>query len=132
MECLVIEDDVDTASLICEALHEVGHTGVSCFNALDALRLVKGETWDIVILDRFLPGNIDGLYIIQTMRRLGDTTPVIILSALDSLDERLRGLRGGADDYLTKPFATVELLARIEALLRRFGTRRSRECGVLS
>jgi two-component system OmpR family response regulator len=132
MDCLVIEDDADTASLICDALREAGHAVVVSFNALDALRLVRDEIWDVVILDRLLPGNIDGLYIVHTMRRLGDTTPVIILSALDSLEERLRGLRGGADDYLTKPFATVELLARTEALLRRFGTRRSRECGVLS
>ena len=132
MDCLVIEDDADTASLICGALREAGHAAVASFNALDGLRLVKGEAWDIVVLDRVLPGDIDGLYIVHTMRGLGDTTPVIIVSALDSVEERLRGLRGGADDYLTKPFAAVELLARIEALVRRFGSRRSRECGVWS
>ena len=132
MRCLVIEDDADTASMIGDALREAGHVAVARFNALDALRLVKDETWDIVVLDRVLPGDIDGLYILHTMRKLGDTTPVIILSALDSLEERLRGLQGGADDYLTKPFAAVELLARIEALVRRFGSRRSRECGASS
>jgi two-component system OmpR family response regulator len=125
MRCLVIEDYADTAILICDALREAGHTAVACFNALDALRLVRNGIWDIVILDRVLPGDIDGLHIVDAMRRLGDTTPVIVLSALDSLEERLRGLRGGADDYLTKPFAAEELLARIEALLRRFGSRRS-------
>jgi two-component system OmpR family response regulator len=125
MRCLVIEDYADTAILICDALQEAGHTAVACFNALDALRLVRNGIWDIVILDRVLPGDIDGLHIVDAMRRLGDTTPVIVLSALDSLEERLRGLRGGADDYLTKPFAAEELLARIEALLRRFGSRRS-------
>lgn len=132
MRCLVIEDDTDTASLICDALHEVEYTGVVSYSALDAIRLVKEENWDVVILDRRLPGDIDGLYILNTMRRLGDTTPVIILSALDSMEERLRGLRAGADDYLRKPFAMIELLARIDVLLRRFGTGRSRKCGVLS
>src|SRR6266852_9825778 len=78
-------------------------------------------SWDIIILDRMLPGGVDGLSIIATIRSLGKTTPVLILSALASLDERVRGLRGGGDDYLTKPFALSELLARVQALLRRSG-----------
>jgi two-component system OmpR family response regulator len=76
-----------------------------------------------MILDRMLPGEIDGLSIVQTMRDVRKTTPVLILSALASLDERVRGLRSGGDDYLTKPFAFSELLARVQALLRRSGMR---------
>ena len=84
---------------------------------MGGLHLATKEQWDIIILDRMLP---DG---VATIRNLGKTTPVIILSALASLDERVRGLRGGGDDYLTKPFAFYELLARIEALLRRGATK---------
>jgi len=88
-------------------------------DGVNGLDLATNERWDIIILDRMLPGGIDGLSIIATLRNLGKTTPVLILSALASLDERVRGLRGGGDDYLTKPFAFSELLARIEVLLRR-------------
>jgi two-component system, OmpR family, response regulator len=83
--------------------------------------LATGERWDVVILDRMLPGDVDRLSIVQTVRELRNTTPVLILSALASLDERFRGLRRGGDDYLTKPFAFSELLARVQALLRRSG-----------
>src|SRR5262249_1455276 len=83
------------------------------------LHLATNERWDVIVLDRMLPGSVDGLSVVATMRNLGKTTPVLILSALASLDERVRGLRGGGDDYLTKPFAVSELLARIEALVRR-------------
>ncbi|MBV8494750.1 MAG: response regulator transcription factor, partial [Alphaproteobacteria bacterium] len=78
---------------------------------------------DAIILDRMLPGGVDGLSILASLRGLGIATPVLILSALATLDERVRGLRGGGDDYLTKPFAFSELLARIEALSRRSGPR---------
>jgi len=119
MRCLVIEDEAETARYICNGLAEAGHTVTLCGDGVRGLDLATQEHWDIVILDRMLPGGIDGLSILATLRGLGKTTPVLILSALASLDERVRGLRGGGDDYLTKPFGFSELLARIEALLRR-------------
>src|SRR6266849_5182819 len=123
MQCLVIEDDADTARYISNGLKEAGLGVVWCCNGVDGLHLATSERWDVVILDRMLPGDVDGLSIVATIRNLGKTTPVLILSALASLDERVRGLRGGGDDYLTKPFAFSELLARAEALLRRGATK---------
>ena len=119
IRCLVIEDEVDTARYICKGLIEEGLSVVCSHDGADGLRLATTENWDVVILDRLLPGNVDGLSILQTMRALRKSTPVLILSALASLDERVRGLRSGGDDYLTKPFAFSELLARLQALLRR-------------
>ena len=119
MRCLVIEDEADTARYICNGLEEAGHGVILVRDGLNGLDLATNERWDIIILDRMLPGGVDGLSIIATLRNLGKTTPVLILSALASLDERVRGLRGGGDDYLTKPFAFSELLARSEVLLRR-------------
>jgi two-component system, OmpR family, response regulator len=123
MRCLVIEDQADAARYICNGLKEAGFTVTWCRDGVDALHLATDERWDIVILDRLLPGDVDGLSIVQTIRKLSKKTPVLILSALASLDERVRGLRSGGDDYLTKPFAFSELLARVQALLRRSGMR---------
>ena len=122
MRCLVIEDEADTARYVCNGLEEAGHTTTLVSDGVNGLHLTANERWDAIILDRMLPGGVDGLSIISTIRQLGKTTPVLILSALASLDERVRGLRGGGDDYLTKPFAFSELLARLEALLRRATT----------
>ena len=122
MRCLVIEDEADTARYVCNGLEEAGHTTTLVYDGINGLHLAANEHWDAIILDRMLPGGVDGLSIISTIRDLGKTTPVLILSALASLDERVRGLRGGGDDYLTKPFAFSELLARLEALLRRAST----------
>lgn len=122
MRCLVIEDDIDTSNYICKGLREVGYTVTSCENGLDGLHYATSEHWDIVILDRLLPGQVDGLVIIAKLRDLGKRTPVIIISALTNIDERVSGLRIGADDYLSKPFAFSELLARIEVILRRAST----------
>ena len=119
MRCLVIEDEEDTARYVCNGLREAGHTVTWVRDGVNGLHLATNEHWDVIILDRMLPGGVDGLSIISTIRALGKTTPVLILSALASLDERVRGLRNGGDDYLTKPFAFSELLARLEALLRR-------------
>jgi two-component system OmpR family response regulator len=119
VRCLIIEDEEDTAHFVCSGLRETGFTVTWCSEGVEGLHLAAGEQWDIIILDRMLPGNIDGLSIVKNLRELGKTTPVLILSALASLDERVRGLRGGGDDYLTKPFAFSELLARVEALTRR-------------
>ena len=122
MRCLVIEDEADTARYVCNGIEEAGHTATLVRDGVNGLHLASNEHWDVIILDRMLPGGVDGLSIISTIRQLGKTTPVLILSALASLDERVRGLRGGGDDYLTKPFAFSELLARLEALLRRATT----------
>ena len=131
MRCLVIEDEADTARYVCNGLEEAGHTTTLVSDGVNGLHLAANERWDAIILDRMLPGGVDGLSIISTIRQLGKTTPVLILSALASLDERVRGLRGGGDDYLTKPFAFSEVLARLEALLRRAGASEdSRELSV--
>lgn len=119
MRSLVIEDEPDTARYVCNGLRECGHAVTCCGNGLDGLHLALNESWDLIIVDRLLPGDVDGLSIVGTLRDLGKKTPVLILSALTSTDERVRGLRQGGDDYISKPFAVAELLARVEALLRR-------------
>lgn len=119
MRCLVIEDEADTSRYICNGLREAGYIVMPCDNGLDGLYYATNESWEIVILDRLLPGQVDGLSIVGKLRDLHKTTPVLIVSALTSVDERVRGLRGGGDDYIAKPFAFSELLARVEALLRR-------------
>ncbi len=123
MRCLVIEDETETAGYIQGGLRDAGYVVVACADGADGLHLASTQTWDIIILDRMLPGKLDGLAVLKTLRDLGNDTPVLILSALASLDDRVRGLRGGGDDYLTKPFAFPELLARVEALLRRSSLR---------
>jgi two-component system OmpR family response regulator len=122
VKCLVIEDDAATSSYICNGLREAGYGVRACGNGLDGLHHATNESWDIVVLDRLLPGRMDGLSIVETLRNLGKSTPVLIVSALTSIDERVRGLRRGGDDYISKPFAFSELLARVEALLRRAGS----------
>ncbi|WP_430390531.1 response regulator transcription factor [Dyella sp. 20L07] len=123
MRCLLIEDDLHTADLIREGLSEAGHQVEVCHNGADGIARASGELWDLIVLDRMLPGGLDGLEILAMLRSRDDRTPVLVLSALSSLDERIRGLRSGGDDYLTKPFALDELLARIEALARRASQR---------
>jgi two-component system OmpR family response regulator len=88
-------------------------------NGRDGLFISASEPYDVIVLDRMLPGNIDGLGIIEALRKSGNRTPILILSALNNVDERIKGLRSGGDDYLTKPFAFGELLARVDALGRR-------------
>lgn len=122
MRCLVIDDDIDMARYICDGLLASGYGVTLSREPVEATALVCNELWDIVILDRLLPGQTDGLAILKKLRNLGRQTPVLILSALTSVDERVRGLKAGGDDYLAKPFAFPELLARIEALLRRSST----------
>jgi len=118
-QCLIIEDEAETAGFICKGLKESGYTVTWCRDSDEGLLLATAGQWGIIILDRMLPGGVDGLSILRVVRQLGKTTPVLILSALATLDERVRGLRGGGDDYLTKPFAFSELLARVETLIRR-------------
>jgi len=128
MKCLVIEDEPDTSRYVRNGLREVGYSVTLCDNGLDGLHNAINEDWDIIVLDRLLPGGVDGLSILGKLRDLGKKTPVLIVSALTSTDERVRGLRGGADDYITKPFAFSELLARVEALLRRASTSGESPC----
>jgi two-component system, OmpR family, response regulator len=119
MRCLLIEDDADMSRYIRKGLQGSGYAVQPCADGLDGLHHAVNENWDLAIIDRMLPGGVDGLSIVGKLGDLGKTTPVLLLSALASTDERVRGLRGGADDYLTKPFAFSELLARAEALMRR-------------
>jgi two-component system, OmpR family, response regulator len=119
VKTLVVENEPDTARYLAKGLGEAGHVVTCCDNGLDGLHQALNEVWDLIILDRLLPGGIDGLGIVGKLRDLGKRTPVLILSALSGTDERVRGLRQGGDDYLAKPFAFEELLARVDALLRR-------------
>jgi len=117
--CLVIEDDAETRDYLCSGLSAASYEVTAADNSTDGNRLVQDRHWDIVVLDRMLPGQVDGLGILEQMRARGDATPVLILSALNSVDERVHGLRAGSDDYLSKPFVMSELLARVENLTRR-------------
>ncbi len=119
MHCLLIEDEPETARYIVNGLAASGVEVVQAGDGGRGLALAAQGPWDAIILDRMLPGDLDGLSVLTDLRRAGNRTPVLVLSALASLDERVRGLQGGADDYLTKPFALEELLARLQALQRR-------------
>ena len=119
MRVLVIEDEADMARYLCEGLRLEGYEVMHCPDAATGLHEAQHSDWDLMIVDRMLPNEQDGLSIVQALRAQKIKTPVLVLSALASLDERVKGLRGGGDDYLTKPFAFPELLARIEALTRR-------------
>ena len=118
MHLLLIEDDAEAAKYLAKGLRESGYTVDIAANGRDGLFQATEETYELIIADRQLP-HIDGLTIVQMLRKQGNKVPVLILSALGSVDDRIEGLRAGGDDYLTKPFAFGELLARIEALLRR-------------
>ena len=115
---LLIEDDKEMAE---EIRAELGHHGFEvdwAGNGIEGLDKARAGGAEVMVVDRMLPG-MDGLAIIEALRHDGNRTPVLVLSALGGVDDRVRGLRAGGDDYLTKPFATVELVARLEALLRR-------------
>ena len=115
---LLIEDDRETADEIRAELIEHGFDVDWAANGIEGLDMARSGRADAMIVDRLLPG-MDGLTIIEALRFEGKGTPVLVLSALGAVDDRVRGLRAGGDDYLTKPFAMVELVARIQALLRR-------------
>jgi two-component system OmpR family response regulator len=115
---LLVEDDATTADYVARGLAEEGFVVDRAENGRDGLFLATEAAHDVVILDRMLPG-MDGMAVLGAMRAAGIETPVIILSALGTADDRVTGLTGGADDYLTKPFAFAELLARVRLLLRR-------------
>ena len=118
MRILTIEDDAAAALHVANGLKQVGHVVDHAPNARDGLSLAGEHTYDVVVVDRMLGGS-DGLALVKTLRSTGVKTPVLFLTALSGVDERVAGLEAGGDDYLIKPFAFSELLARIEALARR-------------
>lgn len=118
MKLLLVEDDREAGAYLKRALGEAGH-GVDFATAgRDGLMLAMGENYDVIILDRMLP-EIDGMAILRTIRASQVRTPVLLLTAVGGIDDRVEGLEAGADDYLIKPFAFAELLARVNALARR-------------
>lgn len=119
MKVLLVEDNERVASFIVKGLQEAGHSVDHAAKGRDGMRLAADKSYDAIIMDRMLPDQLDGLEIIKTLRKDGVRTPILILSALSDVDERIRGLRSGGDDYLTKPFAFGELLARLDTLMRR-------------
>ncbi len=118
MRVLVIEDNRETAQFVQRGLREASHLAEVAEDGEAGLELARAGGFDVLIVDRMLP-HLDGLTLIQTIRAEGDRTPVLILSAMSHVDDRVKGLRAGGDDYLTKPFALAELIARVEALARR-------------
>jgi two-component system OmpR family response regulator len=120
MHILVIEDDKDVSAHLTKGLKEAGHVVDTVGDGRDGLYQAAAESYDLLIVDRMLP-HVDGLTIVRTLRASDNTTPVLFLSALGEVDDRVKGLRAGGDDYLVKPFAFAELLARIDALTRRTG-----------
>lgn len=131
MHILIIEDDARVAGHVAKGLREAGHIVQLADNGRDGLTQAVTESFDALILDRMLP-EIDGLKLLQMLRAGGSTTPVLILSALGDVDERVRGLRAGSDDYLPKPFALSELIARVEALQRRIPATNAAEVSKLT
>jgi two-component system OmpR family response regulator len=119
MKVLLVEDNERVSTFVRKGLSEAGYTIDHADNGRDGMFLAAGESYDAIVMDRMLPGHIDGLGIISALRKTGSRTPILILSALSDVDERIRGLQSGGDDYLVKPFAFGELLARLDALVRR-------------
>jgi len=122
MKILVVEDDREAAEYLQKAFAEAGHTAHVAADGDAGFVLADSGDYDVLVVDRMLPRR-DGLSLIAGLRSRGNTTPVLILSALGAVDDRVTGLRAGGDDYLTKPYAFSELLARVEALSRRAGTK---------
>ncbi len=121
MHVLIIEDDRDAAGYMAKGLKESGHNVEVVNSGKDGLLMAAGADYDALIVDRMLP-ELDGLSLVRTLRATGNQTPVLFVSALGDVDERVKGLRSGGDDYLAKPYAFSELLARLESLVRRSST----------
>jgi two-component system OmpR family response regulator len=119
MKLLIVEDNERVSQFLLKGLAEAGHTVDHAGNGRDGIFLAATGPYDAIVMDRMLPGGIDGIAIIETLRRTGNKTPILILSALGEVDDRIQGLKAGGDDYLVKPFAFGELLARLDALVRR-------------
>ena len=118
LRILIIEDDVEASAYLAKGLKELGHLADQAGDGETGLEMALGSAYDVLIVDRMLPRR-DGLSVIEELRKQGDQTPVLILSALGQVDDRVKGLKAGGDDYLPKPYAFTELLARVEALCRR-------------
>ncbi|HKA43004.1 MAG TPA: response regulator transcription factor [Burkholderiales bacterium] len=118
MKILLIEDDADTSSFVANGLREHGHVVDQSADGRDGLFLASSEGYDVMVIDRMLP-RVDGLAIVKTVRGAGVRVPVLLLTTLGGVNDRVEGLEAGADDYLIKPFAFAELLARVNALARR-------------
>jgi two-component system, OmpR family, response regulator len=121
MQVLIIEDDRDAAGYMAKGLKESGHNIETVHSGKEGLLIAAGADFDVLIVDRMLP-ELDGLSLVRTLRATGNQTPVLFVSALGDVDERVKGLRSGGDDYLAKPYAFSELLARLESLVRRSAT----------
>ena len=130
MRLLIVEDDVETARYLSDGLRQAGHVCDVAHTGPEGLAAALTGSHDAIVMDRMLP-NMDGLSVVRTLRAEGRMVPVLILSALSQVDDRVKGLRAGGDDYLTKPFAFSELEARLDALLRR-GQGEDAEVTVLS
>ena len=118
MKILLLEDDMQTSAFIQKGLRSAGHVVDACAAGRDAIFLASDRSYDVLIVDRMVPG-VDGLAALKALRITGVTTPTIFLTAMDGVEDRVEGLEAGADDYLVKPFAMSELIARIGALSRR-------------
>lgn len=118
MRVLVVEDQPEMNALLVKQLNDAHYSVDGCLNGNDALDYLAGGAYDAVVLDVMLPG-VDGLEVLRRRRAAGDKTPVLLLTARDGVEDRVRGLDSGADDYLVKPFALAELLARLRVLIRR-------------
>ena len=118
MRLLIIEDDRESADYLVKAFREVGHVADLAGDGEEGLAMAESGEYDVLVVDRMLPKR-DGLSLIGALREHGNRTPVLILSALGQVDDRIKGLRAGGDDYLPKPYAFAELLARVEVLSRR-------------
>jgi two-component system OmpR family response regulator len=120
MRLLIVEDDAEAAAYLTKAFREVGHVADHAADGLQGYAMAEGGGYDVLVIDRMLP-RLDGLSLIRSLREQKDDTPALILSALAQVDDRVKGLRAGGDDYLPKPYAFSELLARVEVLARRRG-----------
>lgn len=120
MRLLIVEDDAEAAAYLTKAFREVGHVADHADDGLKGYEMAEGGGYDVLVVDRMLP-RLDGLSLIRSLREQKDETPALILSALAQVDDRVKGLRAGGDDYLPKPYAFSELLARVEVLARRRG-----------
>lgn len=118
MRVLIVEDDRDVSAFMAKGLREAGHIADTAADGEEGLDMARASTYDVLVVDRMMPKR-DGLSMIEAIRKEGDQTPVLILSAMGEVDDRVEGLKAGGDDYLVKPYAFAELLARVEALARR-------------
>jgi two-component system OmpR family response regulator len=118
MRILIIEDDLETSHFVAQGLSETGYQVTTCADGRDGLFQANSDEFDAIVVDRMLPG-LDGIALIKSLRTAGNLTPVLMLTALGGIADRVEGLEAGADDYLVKPFAFAELAARVHALGRR-------------